>query len=223
MPHSIRGKVAPEKEGPRYCVACHLTTDGLAAYGTGVQRLAHALASPTLSGLDGSMFQVLKTHFGQNTGNQMNSPLWVHMVAGLGTGLFLFDENGAAVNPLDTNPDRIGSGGVAPATTFDLAHVAFNLDRIVECGWDFNDQQPPDASGGSGDCAARWGGEPGYVGAAWGDVDSAVDGSDYGDCARFRLDDGAVQATRGRLCLRVWAVPWACPVHLVNACYADQA
>ena len=63
-------------------------------------------------------FDDLKLHFGQNPGNQLNSPLWVHMAAGLGSGLFLFDENGCAVNPLDENEDRFGCEGVAPATNF---------------------------------------------------------------------------------------------------------
>ena len=33
MAHSIRGRVSPTQEGPRYCVSCHMTTDGLAEYG----------------------------------------------------------------------------------------------------------------------------------------------------------------------------------------------
>jgi hypothetical protein len=53
------------------------------------------------------------------------------MVAGLGTGLFLFDQNGGAMNPLDDNPNRVGSGGTAPKDQFDLDAVVFDLDRIV--------------------------------------------------------------------------------------------
>jgi hypothetical protein len=53
------------------------------------------------------------------------------MAAGLGTGLFLFDDFGAPVNPLDTNPNRVGAGGVAPSTVFDPARVRLDLDRIV--------------------------------------------------------------------------------------------
>ncbi|HRV79841.1 MAG: hypothetical protein H6830_12405 [Planctomycetes bacterium] len=132
MPHSIRGRVTAANEGPRYCVACHLTTEGLANYGPQYDLLRNALASPNFTGLDNNLFQTLKQHIGQNPGNQLNSPLWVHMVAGLGTGLFLFDEKGAAVNPLDNNANRVGSDGVAPAATFNLANVAFNLDRIAE-------------------------------------------------------------------------------------------
>ena len=65
----------------------------------------------------------------------MNSPLWVHMVAGLGSGLFLFDENGCAVNDLDTNDRRFGCEDVAPKDAFTTETVnersVFNLDRIV--------------------------------------------------------------------------------------------
>ena len=62
----------------------------------------------------------------------MNSPLWVHMVAGLGSGLFLFDEDGCPENPLDNDSNRAGCDGNAPATHFDPADAAFDLDRIVE-------------------------------------------------------------------------------------------
>ncbi|MFT4648750.1 MAG: hypothetical protein ACI9X4_001982, partial [Glaciecola sp.] len=52
--------------------------------------------------------------------------------SGLGSGLFLMDANGAAVNPLDTNDNRVGSDGVSPGAKLYLAHVAYNLDRMVE-------------------------------------------------------------------------------------------
>src|SRR6185436_8338573 len=51
---------------------------------------------------------------------------------GLGTGLFLFDQNGAPVNPLDNFAGRKGAGGIAPATIFDAQRVTLDLDRIVE-------------------------------------------------------------------------------------------
>jgi hypothetical protein len=62
------------------------------------------------------------------------------MAAGLGTGLFLFDEFGAPVNPLDNDPNRRGTDNnpanpeqrVAPSTVFDPARVFYDLDRIVE-------------------------------------------------------------------------------------------
>jgi len=133
MPHSIRGRVTAQDEGPRYCVACHLTTEGLTNYGTEYATLQSAMQSPTLSGLTESFFDVMRDHIGKNPGNQMNSPLWVHMVAGLGTGLFLFDENGCAINSLDTNDDRYGCEDVAPADIpLDLSRTRYNLDRIVD-------------------------------------------------------------------------------------------
>ncbi len=129
MAHSIRGKVATKKEGPRYCVACHLTENALTNWGTEYDTFRAAMTARNYGALD---YQLLKTHFGKNPSNQLDSPLWVHMVAGLGTGLFAFDENGAAVNPLDTNANRIGSNGVAPASSWDPADVRIDLDRIVE-------------------------------------------------------------------------------------------
>jgi hypothetical protein len=54
------------------------------------------------------------------------------MAAGLGTGLFTFDENGCPVNPLDFNDERAGCNGIAPATVYDPANIALDLDRIVE-------------------------------------------------------------------------------------------
>jgi len=129
MQHSIRGRVTATQEGPRYCVACHLTTDGLQTYGATYDAFRAAMAADRFDLLD---FNVLRQHFGQNTGNQMNSPLWVHMVAGLGSGLFLFNEDGGALNPLDDNDNRVGSEGVSPKDQFNPANVRFNLDRIVD-------------------------------------------------------------------------------------------
>ena len=76
-------------------------------------------------------FNLLKQHIGQNPGNQLNSPIWVHMVAGLGSGLYLFDKDGCPQNPLDTFAGRKGCNNVAPATQFNPANVVFNLDRLV--------------------------------------------------------------------------------------------
>ncbi|HTF86946.1 MAG TPA: hypothetical protein VK843_00960 [Planctomycetota bacterium] len=128
MAHSVRGKVTTQNEGPRYCTACHLSTESLANYGTEYDTFRTAMANDNYAALD---FQFLKQHFGQNTGNQINSPVWAHMAAGLGTGLFLFDEFGAPINPLDTNPNRVGAGGIAPAANFNINRVRLNLDRIV--------------------------------------------------------------------------------------------
>jgi hypothetical protein len=128
MPYSIRGKVSDQNEGPRYCVGCHLTDDGLAAFATEYDDFRADVAGENFASLD---FDLLQRHIGQNTGNQRNSPFWVHMVAGLGSGLFLFDENGCPTNPLDTNPNRFGCND-APANDFAGATPIFNLDRIVE-------------------------------------------------------------------------------------------
>jgi hypothetical protein len=129
MAHSIRGRVTPENEGARNCVACHLTTEGITNFGTEYDTFRTAMATGDFGALD---FDLLKDHFGSNPGNQLNSPLWVHAVAGLGSGLYLFDEDGCAVNPLDDNEDRAGCDGTAPADNFDPNRVRFNVDRLVE-------------------------------------------------------------------------------------------
>ncbi len=129
LAHSIRGRVSSTKEGPRYCVACHLTTTGMANYGTEYTAFRSSMAIRDYGNLN---YTLLQQHIGKNPGNQLNSPLWVHMVAGLGSGLFLFDAKGAPVNPLDFNPNRIGADGIAPATVFDPANVELDLDRIVD-------------------------------------------------------------------------------------------
>ncbi len=129
MPHSIRGKVGMANEGPRYCVACHLTDQSMTSFGTEYGQFRSAMSAGNFIALD---YPLLATHIGSNTGNQIDSPIWVHMVAGLGSGLFLFDESGCAVNPLDDNPNRVGCDGQAPANNFDPARVRLNLDRIVE-------------------------------------------------------------------------------------------
>jgi len=129
MQHSIRGHVTSTKEGPRYCVACHLTTEGLTNYGAIYDTFRTNMANNRFDLLN---FAQLKQHFGQNTGNQMNSPLWVHMVAGLGSGIWLFNKDGGPLNPLDDNDNRVGSNGVSPKDQWDPANVRFNLDRIVD-------------------------------------------------------------------------------------------
>ncbi|MCE9592866.1 MAG: cytochrome c3 family protein [Planctomycetes bacterium] len=129
MAHSIRGKVAADKEGPRYCNACHLTNTALANYGTEYDTFRTAMATGDFGALD---FNLLKQHFGQNTGNQLDSPLWAHMVAGLGTGLFLCDDQGEPVNPLDTFAGRKGANNIAPSTVWDPNRVRLNLDRVVD-------------------------------------------------------------------------------------------
>lgn len=130
LAHSIRGKVTAEDEGPRYCNACHLTDNSMANWGTEYDSFRTAIQGGDYGSLN---FNLLQDHIGANTGNDLDSPMWVHMVAGLGSGMFLFDENGCPVNPLDTFANRVGcqdSGG-APANNFDPLNVALDLDRIV--------------------------------------------------------------------------------------------
>jgi len=129
MAHSIRGRVSASDEGPRYCVACHMTTNALAGFGTQYAVFRSAMSAGNFAALD---FTLLQQHFGRNPGNQLDSPFFAHMVAGLGTGLFLFDANGAPVNRLDAFAGRKGAGGVAPSTVFDALRVTLDLDRIVE-------------------------------------------------------------------------------------------
>jgi hypothetical protein len=129
MAHSIRGRVGGSTEGPRYCVACHLTDDGLAQHRPAYDSFRTAMAARNYAALD---FPLLRDHIGKNPGNQLDSPLFVHMVAGLGSGLFLFDENGCPVNPLDGDVDRKGCEGVAPSAVFDINRVRLDLDRVVE-------------------------------------------------------------------------------------------
>jgi hypothetical protein len=132
MPHSIRGKVASNKEGPRYCVACHLTDDSVANFAVEYDTFRTAMNTNDFASLD---FDLLRTHIGLNPGNQLNSPFWVHMVSGLGSGTFLFDADGCPVNPLDDNDNRVGCNFVSPQDRFSVSNfttVALNLDRIVE-------------------------------------------------------------------------------------------
>ena len=142
MPHSIRGKVTPGNEGVRYCTACHLTDTAVDTYRTEYDAFRAAMREGRFADLD---FDLLKTHIGQNPGNQLNSPFWVHMVSGLGSGLFLVDENGCPTNPLDEDDRRVGCNHDdvepdlrSPAdraldAAFDLnVAPSYNLDTIVD-------------------------------------------------------------------------------------------
>jgi predicted metal-binding protein len=146
-PHSQRGAVDGNNEGVRSCANCHLNEDMINDFGAEYQVFYDAMANADFAQLD---FNLLQEHIGQNTGNQLNSPFWVHMVVGLGTGLFLFDANGCPVNPLDDNPDRFYCEGTPPSQLFDLNNVAYNLDRMVEnTGADNASSAHPLATGGA--------------------------------------------------------------------------
>ncbi len=129
MPHSIRGKVTPQNEGPRYCVSCHLNQAQLANFGAQYEAFRTNYTNNNFANLD---FNLLQQHIGQNPGNQLNSPIFVHMVAGLGSAMFLFDTDGCPVNPLDNNANRKICPNGAPAANFDVNDVVYDLDRIVE-------------------------------------------------------------------------------------------
>ncbi len=131
LPHSIRGKVDAADEGPRYCNACHLTDDQMVNFGVEYDAFRTAVSSGSYAALD---YNMLAQHIGANPNNQIDSPIFVHMASGLGTGLFLFDDKGCPINPLDDNAARIGCDGTAPSVrhaTTGFNTVVKNLDRIV--------------------------------------------------------------------------------------------
>ncbi len=127
--HSIRGAVSQTNEGPRYCVACHLNQQQINEFGAEYEAFRTALYNNNYANLN---FNLLQEHIGQNTGNQLNSPIWVHMAAGLGSGLFLMDATGCPVNPLDPNANRQYCPNGAPANNFNANNVVYDTDRIVE-------------------------------------------------------------------------------------------
>jgi hypothetical protein len=129
MPHSQRGRVDGNNEGPRYCVTCHLNTDQINNFGADYAQFYEDMQNGNVANLN---FAVLQAEIGQNTGNQNNSPYFVHMVAGLGSGLFYFDANGCPANPLDADANRFYCQNVAPADQFDANNVVYALDRVVE-------------------------------------------------------------------------------------------
>jgi hypothetical protein len=134
-PHSIRGRIDPtdNAEGLRYCVTCHLTENSLDNFGDEYALFRDLYYNNDFAGLvDNGFFDLLQEHIGRNTSNQLDSPFFVHMAAGLGTSLFMFDANGCPVNPLDNNPNRQYCDNNAPADIFDVNNVVYDLDRIVE-------------------------------------------------------------------------------------------
>ena len=128
VPHTIRGRPDAESEGARQCVACHLNSEQLDRFGSEYENFRTAIAAGDVASLD---YSLLQQHIGQNPGNELNSPFFVHMAAGLGAGLWLFDESGCPVNPLDISDERAPCGGVVPADNFDPQAVVFALDQPV--------------------------------------------------------------------------------------------
>jgi hypothetical protein len=131
MSHSIRGKVNADNEGPRYCVACHITTDALDNFGAEYDDFLNNYNNQNFANID---FNVLQQHIGLNPGNQLNSPFFPHMASGQGTALFLFDDEGCPVNPLDDNDNRQNCNNESPQDRFNnqVNNVAYDLDRVVE-------------------------------------------------------------------------------------------
>jgi hypothetical protein len=128
-PHSIRSNVEADAEGSRMCVACHLNTDQIDNFGADYAVFMADIDNRNYANLD---YNLLQQHIGQNTGNQLNSPYYVHMAAGLGTGLFQFDATGCPNNPLDANANRFYCPNGAPADNFDPNNTVYDLDKMVE-------------------------------------------------------------------------------------------
>ncbi|MEN0063717.1 MAG: hypothetical protein AAGA48_16310 [Myxococcota bacterium] len=134
MQHSIRGKVDNNNEGVAYCVKCHITVDGYANYQADYDAFYADYHNNNFADLD---YALLQETIGQNTGNQLNAPMYVHMAWGLGTGLMQFDEFGCPNNPLDNANfdqrfycDNLNDGTVAD--NFDANATVYNLDSMVE-------------------------------------------------------------------------------------------
>ena len=151
-PHSIRGRVTDDNEGPRYCVSCHITQNAVDQYDAEYRQFLQAYQNNDFANID---FNVLQVHIGQNTGNQLDSPFFPRMVSGLGTGLFLFDENGCPVNPLDNNANREYCQNQAPANNFNANNVVYDLDRIVEFNGTANSSSSHPLLGAQGPTANR--------------------------------------------------------------------
>lgn len=128
-PHTIRGSQTGEYEGPRECVVCHLNEAQIANFDANGEYTAYFadIENDNVANLN---FALLQQHIGQNTNNHLNSPYFVHMTAGLGTGLLYSDDKGCPVNPLDANANRIYCANGAPADNFDPNNVAFNWDKV---------------------------------------------------------------------------------------------
>jgi len=135
-PHSIRGKQTGANEGSKQCVACHLNTAQIANFDANGEYTQY-FADIENSNFQNLNFNLLQQQIGQNTNNQLNSPYYVHMTAGLGTGLLLADSTGCPINPLDNNANRQYCPNGAPATNFNAnitnnAGVLYDWDKVVQ-------------------------------------------------------------------------------------------
>jgi hypothetical protein len=130
-PHSIRGKQSTQYEGSKNCVACHLNVDQIANFNANNEYTTYFadIENRNYANLD---FALLQTHIGLNTNNHLNSPYYVHMTAGLGTGLLAADQFGCPVNPLDNNANRIFCANGAPAANFNANNIVYDWDKVTE-------------------------------------------------------------------------------------------
>jgi hypothetical protein len=146
-PHSIRGRIdlTSNNEGLRYCVTCHLTQNSIDNQGADYQAFKDEYYNidnaADFENLLNNFGATLVADIGQNTSNQNDSPFFVHMTAGLGSALLLFDDNGCPINPFDQRADRADPNQTnkcdnqSPQDNFndgDSANIKYDLDRIVE-------------------------------------------------------------------------------------------
>jgi hypothetical protein len=106
MPHSIRGEVSAADEGPALLQRVPPDRERPGQLGHGVRHVPDGHRQRQLRGA--GLEPALPAHRA-NTNNDLDSPFFVHMASGLGTGLFLFDVKGCPVNPVDDNDARIGA------------------------------------------------------------------------------------------------------------------
>jgi hypothetical protein len=134
MSHAVRGKQTTNYEGGKECVVCHLNVDQINNFGANYAAFwAEYTVNQNYNFLaDNNIYADLQVFIGQNTNNHLNHPYFVHMQAGLGTGLMTVDANGCPVNPLDANANRFFCEGNAPADIFDPNNIAYDLDRTVQ-------------------------------------------------------------------------------------------
>jgi hypothetical protein len=130
MQHSIRGKVTSTREGPRYCVACHLTENSVSA---GPNRAKYDAFRAAMAARNYALAcQHAEGRIGQNPGNQLDSPVFVHMVAGLGSGLFLFDQDGSPSTRSTPTPTA-SAATASPRRPHGTARASRSTpDRIVD-------------------------------------------------------------------------------------------
>jgi len=145
-------------------VKCHLTNEGMAQYGQVYQLFAGIMNNRNYQALDDfvpipdgenaadyaefadfvdannneiMLFALVAKHAGLNPGNTLNSPINVHRMAGLSSGLFLTDEEGCPVNPIDANPNHPGCNGQTPQQRWAAflngqIQISYNLDGVAE-------------------------------------------------------------------------------------------